>query len=363
MPLPKKTTRSREATYLYLLSAIVGVCTVILIVYFLVHRLRGEDIFVVPPDASSSSVKESFLIYPPCEFTRSLDGVCVQIKEEESGPIIGVMIENAVDARPLAGLSSASVVFEAPVEANIPRFLALYPITATVKKVGPVRSARPYFVSFIEEYARSLYAHVGGSPVALDDIARSEKLIDLNEMTRGWYFWRSDERGAPHNTYISSALWQKAAEAYEPSAVSGHWIFARREPCHSDCTEMVTIDMPGTLYDVSWSYNTSTGQYERSQGHVRHVDDDGTPVNAATVIIARMSVATIDAVGRKEVSQIGRGEADIYAFGDVVHGFWQKKSVNDKTVWVQADGTPIALAPGPIWVEILPPETQVRVTP
>lgn len=363
MPFRFSKTRSKEATYLYILAAIVGACTIILGVYFLWSRLHSKGLVPsLPNSISPPESEEVSAIYPPCVFTRSLDGVCVETKEEEHSQLIGVMIENAVDARPLTGLAAASVVYEAPVEANIPRFLALYPISANVKKVGPVRSARPYFVSFIEEYPKSLYAHVGGSPAALDEITHSDRLIDVNEMTKGWYFWRSDERRAPHNTYISSALWQKAAEAYEPDIVIGPWTFARREPCHTGCTATVTIDVAGTVYDVSWMYNTSTGQYERFQGHDRHRDEDGTPIHAGTVIVARMNVATIDAVGRKEVSVVGEGKTDVYAFGEVVSGKWQKKTVNDPTRWVTADGAPIALAPGPIWIEILPPEVTVTTT-
>ncbi len=358
-----KQPPAREAVYLYTLATIVGVCTLILGLYFLVTHFSYRDKPASVLNKEKDVSQEPSLVYPPCVFTRSLDGVCVDSKEEEHGRLIGVMIENAVDAWPLSGLAHASVVFEAPVEANIPRFLAFYPVSTVVKKVGPVRSARPYFISFIEEYHSSLYAHVGGSPEALDIIAHSDMLIDLNEMTRGWYFWRSDDRHAPHNTYISSVLWQKAAQAYEPNIVSGSWTFVRREPCHNDCTQVVEIDMPGTVYDVSWAYNTSTGRYERYQGHRRHADEDGTVIDAGTVIVARMRVDTIDAVGRKEVGVVGKGEVDVYAFGEVVHGQWQKKTKNDRTVWLHEDGTPIALAPGPVWVEIVPPEVHVIATP
>jgi hypothetical protein len=92
------------------------------------------------------------------------------------------------------------------------------------------------------------------------------------------------------------------------------------------------------------------------------MDEYGAHISAGTVIIARMNVKTVDAVGRKEVGVVGQGRADVYAFGEVVKGLWQKKKANDPTVWVTENGTPIPLAPGPIWIEILPPEISVTST-
>ena len=63
-------------------------------------------------------------------------------------PYYGVMIENYVDARPQTGLDKADIVYEALAEGGITRFIAIFhdniPTVA-----GPVRSARPYFVSIV----------------------------------------------------------------------------------------------------------------------------------------------------------------------------------------------------------------------
>jgi len=63
-----------------------------------------------------------------------------------------VMIENHEDARPQSGLSKADIVYEAVAEGAITRFMAVfYCGTAAYSyegdyDVGPVRSARTYFV-------------------------------------------------------------------------------------------------------------------------------------------------------------------------------------------------------------------------
>ena len=66
------------------------------------------------------------------------------------------MIENSVDARPQSGLSSADVIYEAVAEGGITRFLTVYYCQDPVE-VGPVRSARTYYVDFASEYGDALY--------------------------------------------------------------------------------------------------------------------------------------------------------------------------------------------------------------
>jgi hypothetical protein len=146
-----------------------------------------------------------------CEFSRLLDGVCVDSQEKVNPELVAVMIENHTDARPQSGLAYAPVVYEVPVEANYSRFMAIFPVDTEVKKVGPVRSARPYYLDWLREYGKDiLYMHVGGSPDALAIIASDKNIFDFNEFYNGPYFWRSADRYAPHNVYTSSENWKIA---------------------------------------------------------------------------------------------------------------------------------------------------------
>ncbi|MEI6156728.1 MAG: DUF3048 domain-containing protein, partial [Atribacterota bacterium] len=58
---------------------------------------------------------------------------------------ISIIIENAPQARPQSGLSKADIVYEIMAEGGITRFLAIFG-EENADNVGPVRSARPYFV-------------------------------------------------------------------------------------------------------------------------------------------------------------------------------------------------------------------------
>jgi len=65
---------------------------------------------------------------------------------------IAVMIDDLAAARPQSGLSMANIVYQAPAEGGIPRYMALFQTQAPAA-IGPIRSARLYFVAWAEEWA------------------------------------------------------------------------------------------------------------------------------------------------------------------------------------------------------------------
>ncbi|MCS6939995.1 MAG: DUF3048 domain-containing protein, partial [Roseiflexus sp.] len=75
-----------------------------------------------------------------------------------------VMIDNHPNAYPQTGLDKAAVVFEALAEAGITRFMAVYVpgVSPDVPSIGPVRSARLYFVRWAMGM-RGMYIHAGGA--------------------------------------------------------------------------------------------------------------------------------------------------------------------------------------------------------
>ena len=73
---------------------------------------------------------------------------------------LGVMIENHSESRPQSGINAADITYEAVAEGGITRLLNIY-YCQDAGIVGPVRSARVYFLDFISEYGSfPLYAHV-----------------------------------------------------------------------------------------------------------------------------------------------------------------------------------------------------------
>lgn len=297
----------------------------------------------------------------PCEVRRFYDGVCDESDYEKR--LTAVMIENHTDARPQSGLADAAVVYEAPVEANFTRFMAVFPLDAKIDKIGPVRSARLYYLDWLREFGKPMYMHVGGSPEALSQIGKGG-IFDINEFSHGWYFWRDSARYAPHNAYTSSKLFQAAWEKYgdDELLVTSSWQYSEAVACTENCIDQIKIIFSLPSYKVTWNYNTSTNQFDRFQTEGRHKDTSGKAISADTVIVQRVTSRVIDEVGRKDIETVGKGEAIIFANGAATKGIWQKSGIKNKTEWLTEDGTPILLKPGKIWIEVVGQDSDADFT-
>lgn len=295
---------------------------------------------------------------PPAEpeRRRSVDGLPLSADAIDTG-YVGVMIENMIDSRPLAGLAEAILVIEAPVEGGITRFLALYPPGAAVSRIGPVRSARPYYLDWAQEYD-VLYAHVGGSPEALDKI-RQIKLRDLNQFSWGKYFWRDTARSAPHNVYTSSELLAKASDAAFAD-------YRMREPAPrkfkddppeedrpADSVDLV-INYSTPSYRVTWKYDRRTNDYARWQGDDEQRDESGTPVRAKNIVVQYSQIRILDEIGRRRIETLGEGPALLALDGKTFAAVWKKPTVAERTRYFDESGAEVALNAGVTWVEIVP---------
>jgi hypothetical protein len=290
-----------------------------------------------------------------CNYERRLDGVCVEMESQVNPKVVAVMIDNHMDARPPAGLSQAAVVYEAPVEANFTRFMAIYPSDQEIVKVGPVRSARPYFLDWLSEYGSALYMHCGGSPEALQKI-KDYGINDFNEFYRGWYYWRDNSRSAPHNIFTSSELWNKALTDYADNYGTESyetWQFGEVKKCEINCTTRVAINFSSTAFEAVWKFNSSTEKYERYQAGRLHKDQDGTIITADTLIIQKANSTVLDGVGRLAIDTVGTGEAIVFANGNIIQGEWKKESRTGRTRWLDSTGEEIVLKAGKIWVEVV----------
>lgn len=281
---------------------------------------------------------------------RRLDGVLVP-EGEDALPTYAVMIENHPDARPLSGISQASAVIEAPVEGGITRFVALFDATSTVQEIGPVRSARPYFVEWAHGW-KSVYAHVGGSPDAIQLLNGLAGIVNLDEMHKSSAFWRSDERRAPHNAYTRIDLLNAAVNTMGATTSSAAVAWRFDQSTSTKMGDQKTIRIPyGGSYNVVWKFNKDTGLYTRYQAGAAQGDKDGAPVQADNVVVMKTDASVLDAVGRLKIRTTGGGEAIVYHHGNKYVGRWSR-GMNDPIRFSGLSGTDLLLKPGKTWVEV-----------
>jgi hypothetical protein len=276
------------------------------------------------------------------------------------------MIDNIKEARPQYGLAGADVVYEAPAEGGIPRLMPVFLRPGVDESsIGPVRSARHYFIDMANEYRVAL-VHIGASPQGFDALSATG-LPDLDEQRGDPGFTRVRNRVAPHNAFVSTtsvrnALHQRGV-MLKPSI--GPLQFGTYVPGPEPATT-IKIDYPGgERYKVEYDYDTAKQDYNRIMDGQPHKDGaTGEQYAATSVLIQYADVEPIpgDTAGRMDITLVGSGEGILIAEGTQVPLEWSKASLRDATHFKRTDGAPFELPAGQVWIQIVPLETQLSVT-
>jgi hypothetical protein len=299
---------------------------------------------------------------------------------------IGIMVENHSEARPQSGISSADVVYEVVAEGGITRFLTVF-YCKSAEEVGPIRSARTYFLDFISEYgAEPLYVHVGGAntPGPADALSQIETygwagLNDMNQFSIGFpTFWRDYDRlghtaATEHTMYSTTekllqfAATSRKLKVEDENGVS--WtkgfvqytfkdeaIVSQRPASQKIHLEFWTTD---PAYAIDWTYDPTANIYKRNNGGVAHIDrNTGKQLTTKNIVILTM-VQTHADDGYADDQHLlyktkGSGKANIFMDGKQITGTWRKDSRTARTLLFDSAGSVIKLNRGTIWFEILP---------
>lgn len=271
---------------------------------------------------------------------------------------IAVIVENQDDARPQTGLDQASIVYEAMAEGGISRFMALY-LEGDAPAIGPVRSARHYFVNWAREYDAAL-VHVGASPQGFEAL-RAARMVDLDEEPGSTAIWRMRERLAPHNAYARISGIRADLGGRVPTGKWGGLAFKDPEWRHSGMqAHQLTIDY-GWKYRVAYSYQPETNDYRRFMAEAPHLDaQSGQQLHAATVIVMTVPSWIIDSEGRLDMALMGNGKADYFLDGVHIAGAWRRESLRDTTSYLDSAGKEMHFNPGPVWIQVVPATAQVE---
>lgn len=280
---------------------------------------------------------------------RLLDGELVAPDLAKLRPY-AVMIDNFPSARPQSNLSAASLVYEAPAEGGVTRYLAFFAADKNISEIGPVRSARAYFLNWAKELGAT-YIHVGGSPEALE-MAKDLGESDLNEFYKGSYFWRSEIKSAPHNVFISSDSVNKyRRDSGESGAELQSWLY-KSSATSSPLVSQIKIKY-GTAYEVSWSYEAKENVYERYLDNAKHLDAQANKIIAKNVIVQVVSFKVSDEKLRLELSSARSGQALLCQDGDCKLGVWKKNKETDRTRYYYKNGDEFIFNRGITWIEVI----------
>jgi hypothetical protein len=297
---------------------------------------------------------------------------------------LGVMIENHLDSRPQSGINAADVTYEAVAEGGITRTLNVY-YCQDAGIVGPVRSARTYFLDYISEYGLyPLYAHVGGANTpgpanALGQIGDYDwnQYNDLNQFSIGFPTFKRDESrlgrsvATEHTMYsTTSKLWavgakrgltnkDKEGDSWDDTFVK----YSFKEDVSAGSRpekQTVHIDFwDDASYAVDWVYQKAENIYLRKNGGVNHMDrntNQQLSTKNLVVLFMRESNANDGYEGNAHMlyGTKGTGKALVYMDGKEIKGTWKKKDREARTIITDNAGHEIEFNRGKIWFEIQP---------
>lgn len=289
----------------------------------------------------------------PTVYYSPLTGTEVGSEAATKQAVTAIMLENSPDARPHSGLKQAGIVFEAIAEGGITRYVALYQ-EAKPSIIGPVRSLRPYFLSWIAPFDTSI-AHVGGSKKALDEV-RNGTYRDIDQFFNAGSYWRATDRYAPHNVYTNfeklDAL--NKSKGYTTSSFTA-WERQEGETATTPDATNITVNFSSALYNTKYTYNAKTNDYSRFLGGVAHMDREKGQITPSVVIAMLVNETTVMEDGARESIQTnGSGTAYIFQNGTVQKATWKKTAQKSQLQWLDSQGKQIVLNRGQTWIAAVP---------
>lgn len=282
--------------------------------------------------------------------------------------VTAIMLENSPSARPQSGLKDSGVVFEAIAEGGITRFLAIYQEQQPAL-IGPVRSVRPYYIDWAAAFDASI-AHIGGSYNALQEV-RNGQYRDIDQFFNASTYWRASDRKAPHNVYTSfeklndlnnrKGYVESNFTGFERVAVETKTAAKKKtKATPTEVANQVQVTISSALYNSSYSYDSATKTYIRSQAGAAHTDREAGQIAPRVVIVIKVPTKLGFEDGyREQMTTIGSGEAHIFQNGKHVAATWKKDAKKSQITFVDSAGKIIPLERGQTWITAIAPEKAV----
>ena len=278
---------------------------------------------------------------------------------------LGIMINNHPDARPQSALYQADIVYEIVAEGGITRFLAFF-LTHTPEKIGPVRSAREYYLVLVKELGDAMIMHIGWSPQALVAI----ESWPVRSLSRGGAtFWRENPNNVAteHTAYVNGLDLRKRGDelGWEGTRTLTSWKFKDTKN-YAEAKDAWNISVDFWYkgdFSAIWKYNPDKNTYMRYMGYdasdqpLPHLDrETKEQINAENVIVqfARESSILGDDKNRLEYELLGSGKALVFLDGKVVEATWNKAGRDERTKFFDMNGEEIEFNRGNFWIEIVP---------
>jgi len=300
-----------------------------------------------------------------------LDGLVAPPESAHNAPL-AVMIDDQPAARPQSGFTAAAIVYQAQANGGVLRYMLVYQETEA-SAIGPVRSARPYFVRWASEY-HAIYAHWGASPLdlrsTLPGLANEGALYNMDGLAgAAKAYHRVTTRPAPHNVYTDTATLRQMADSLGYPATIDAGVQSRPfidEVPVGERPAAGSITVPYRAATISYTYDAATNSYQRSVGGTGQIDQaNGQRVAPKNVVILFQDFKIDQAKDNylePVIADVGSGKAMVFRNGQMTLGIWRKTANSDLTRLYDSADAEIPLVRGQIFIQSVPLTTKVSYT-
>ena len=287
-------------------------------------------------------------------------GLKVSPEKQKAKPLM-VMVDNAKPARPQANLSKASIIWEMRVEGADTRYMALFekPDEGETFLLGPIRSARPNFITRAHQYG-AVFVHHGASSDG-DAFLKELGMKNLDGMTligKLHFRYKDTKKRAPHNSY---AYIDKAYDTYvkkggELTNNGKGFLFNEdfKDLPGGDPANKLNVRY-SKLDDITYEYDDANKTYKRIREGKLMVDElTGTEVRATNIIVQVADSYIYDKKGHMAFNDVGRGQGYLISGGKCVKINWEKSDDHvEPTKFTYENGEEIKLNPGQTWIQVV----------
>ncbi len=286
-----------------------------------------------------------------------LTGEMMDVEKANRRPL-AVMMSNDKEALPQYGINRAGVVYEAPVEGGMNRYMAIMEDYDDLDRIGSVRSCRTYYTFFAREFD-AIYAHFGQSTFAKPYLENVDNINGI-EGAGSNAFYRTSDRKAPHNAYTGFEKIQDAIEKlgysqeYSP-VYEGHYRFARNgEEIHLKNSMDAYKVVPGYAINKPYFlYSEEDGLYHRYQHESVHNGSEG-PIAVKNIIIQYCSTGHYATTEYLNIDVHTSQYGYYITNGQAIPLSWEKDGQFGVTHYYNVDNEEITLNQGKTWVCIIP---------
>ena len=297
---------------------------------------------------------------PPGKAASPLTGKYIDEKQAAKRPF-AVMYNNLSAASPQSGISQADILYECLTEGGITRLMGIFQSVKS-DRIGSLRSARHYYVSFAKEWD-AIYVHAGGSDKAYSYID-ALGVDDLDGITgiESTLAFRDDSISAPHNLFATSDGINKCVKELGirtdlQAKENNHFTFFDEDTVDESGKDASYVQIDYSYYTAPYLiYDEKTKLYTRYQFGGKHVDKNtGKALTFKNIIIMLVDEWDMDSQGRQDMDIAdSRGKAIYISNGKATNIKWAKNENKNTMRFLDSDGKLLKVNKGKTYIAVVP---------